>query len=336
MWTTICPCMPKGREVLKILHVTNAYPYNENPIAGIFVKEQIDSLNKYLDKNDIYVINAKKNGRLDYLKALFILRKKVKEYNIVHAHHIYVGFLLLLFNKKKNNILVSLMSDPERKTGSLLTNFIYRTAYKYCAKYAKGLIFKKEIPDTIQRGDVYYLPNGVNMELFVPCSKSVAKQKLGLDENKRYVLFVSAMNLHRKEKRYDRFQKVMNVLRTKYGIQDLVELTMVNVDRELSPLYYNACELSLLVSDVEGSPNSVKESISCNTPVVSTDVGNVRTMIGELDACKVVSSFDVEEIAKAVYDVLNKEKFDLRRQLDFLGLSQDNVAQKLNEIYRCL
>lgn len=322
---------------MKVLHVTNAYPYKENPIAGIFVKEQVESLDNYLEKNDVYIINAQKNGRLDYLKAIWTLKNQLNQYDVVHAHHIYVGFLLLLLsNKKSNNVLVSLMSDPERKTGSFITNLIYKKTYQYCEKYARAIIFKKGIPPYIKRQDIFYLPNGVNMDLFSPISKKEAKKQLELDESKKYVLFVSAMSLHRKEKRYDRFQAVMRILKEKFGMSDLLELTMVNVERNNSPLYYNAADLCLLVSDVEGSPNSVKESMACNTPVVSTDVGNVKAMIGSLENCEVVSSFDEEVIAEAVYNSLNNPEKNLRAQLEKLELSQVSVAKKLSEIYKCL
>jgi len=319
---------------MKILHVTNGYPSKKTPVAGLFVKEQIDSIDKCLDKNDVFVINTRERGRVDYLKALFALRKCVHKYDIVHAHHIYVGFLLLLVSdKQENNIVVSLMSDPERKTSGHLKNFIYKTTYKYCEKHAKGIIFKKEIPDGLNRPNVFHLPNGVDTDVFFPIDKAEAKHRLGLTESKRYILFVSSNSLHRREKRYDRFQKVVQLLHEQYGLDDVEGLAISDVSREDTVLYFNAAELHLLVSDVEGSPNSVKESIACNTPVVSTNVGNVDAMIGSLGTCKVVSSFDEKDIADAVRDCLNKPPADLRKQIEVLKLDVNSIAKQLCEIY---
>lgn len=322
---------------MNVLHVTNAYPYVGNHVAGIFVKEQIRSIDKFLDKNDIFFINAKKYGKFQYLKSIFYLMSNISKYDVVHAHHIYVGFIVLIIsNKKSNNVLVSLMSDPDRKTGNYIENIIYKFTYNYCKKYARALIFKKEIPLNINRDNVFYLPNGVNMDMFLDMPKDKAKKILNLDMEKRYILFVSAMNLYRKEKRYDKYRAVLEVLKDRYHLDDVAELTMVDVEREKAYLYYNAAELHLLVSDIEGSPNSVKEAMSCNTPVVATDVGNIAAMLGSLDSCEVVPSFDVNVIADAVYRRLGGTGGDSRKRLEALKLDQQSVAKNLYEIYMSL
>ena len=91
------------------------------------------------------------------------------------------------------------------------------------------------------------------------------------------------MNLYRKEKRYDIYKKVMELLQSKYNFTTIEELHLVNVSRDLVPYYFNASDLHLLVSDFEGSPNSIKESLACDIPVVSTKVGNVEEMLSGLE-----------------------------------------------------
>lgn len=82
---------------MKVLHITNAFPYKENHVLGIFIKEQIESLADYLERNDVYFINAQKNGKIEYLKSIFKLRKIIAEYDIIHAHHIFSGMIVLFF-----------------------------------------------------------------------------------------------------------------------------------------------------------------------------------------------------------------------------------------------
>ncbi|MEA5409980.1 glycosyltransferase [Haloarculaceae archaeon H-GB2-1] len=42
------------------------------------------------------------------------------------------------------------------------------------------------------------------------------------------------------------------------------------------PVWMNAADVLLLTSKREGFPNTVKEALACNLPVVSTDVGVSR------------------------------------------------------------
>ena len=58
--------------------------------------------------------------------------------------------------------------------------------------------------------------------------------------------------------------------------------------------YYNAADLLLITSRSEGSPNVVKEAISCNCPVISTNVGDVKEIIKDIDSCYVVKSNPID------------------------------------------
>ena len=52
----------------------------------------------------------------------------------------------------------------------------------------------------------------------------------------------------------------------------------------MMPVYLSACDVLLLTSAHEGSPNVVKEALACDLPVVSVDVGDVQRMRG-VDGC---------------------------------------------------
>ena len=63
------------------------------------------------------------------------------------------------------------------------------------------------------------------------------------------------------------------------------------------PIYYNAADVILLTSLWEGSPNVIKEAMACNRPIVATDVGDVRWLLGTLQGC-FTTGFNGKEIAK--------------------------------------
>lgn len=54
---------------MKILHITNNYPTDKNPVFGIFVKEQIESLENNGLKNTVYFINGREKGKFEYIRS---------------------------------------------------------------------------------------------------------------------------------------------------------------------------------------------------------------------------------------------------------------------------
>ena len=107
------------------------------------------------------------------------------------------------------------------------------------------------------------------------------------------------------------------------------------MDRPLVPLYLNAANLHMISSDFEGSPNSVKECMCCNTPVVSTPVGNVVEMIGDIPGAYVTEGFTAEDLAEACDNVLrSKEPFDGRDKFLAKGYGMAMVAEKLKALYQ--
>lgn len=312
---------------MKVLHITNNYPSSKFPIFGIFVKEQIESLSKEGVKNEVFFINGRENGKLEYLKQIFYLRKKLKKskYNIIHCHHALSALCLFFSGEIKNNkVIVSFQNDPINELGVHTFNFIKH--------FIDGCIFKNN-SNLITDPHSFYLPNGVNLNFFKPIDIIISRKKLGLDPNKIYILFVSS-NYIRKQKRYDIFTETLKILRTKYSYTNIEELKMINIEREMIPYYFNAANLHLLTSDFEGSPNSVKESLACNTPVVSTDVGNVKSLLKNLEGSFCSVNNNPTELA---YLVDKSLKMDIREghdQIRKLELDSKSVATNLSDIYK--
>ena len=312
---------------MKILQITNNYPTIKYPIYGIFVKEQIDSLIDLGLDIDLFFINGREKGIFEYIKSVFLLSSKLKNnnYDIIHCHHSFSAFVLFLasfLKRKKNKYLVSFQSDPKNE----FYGFFY---YLFKNKF-DGFIYKNK--PSIKNKKYHYLPSGVNEYLFRPIDRITACKHLSLDPVKNYVLFVSS-NKFRVEKRFDLFQKTIKILKYNYPDLKFEILKMINVNRSEVPYFFNAATLHLLTSDFEGSPNSVKEAIFCNTPVVSTNVGNVNDIFEGLTGCFISNSNNPKELADLVITALKINKVDCRDRLIEKGYSIQNVAIKLNEIY---
>lgn len=312
---------------MKVLHITNNYPTPNFPIFGIFVKEQIDSLSALGVENEVFFINGREKGKIEYLRSIVRLRKHLKKrhYDVVHCHHALSALCLILSGRiRKFKSIVSYQSDPINEQGGYI--------YKVIKNNFDAVILKNN-SQIIDNMIVFYQPNGVNVNFFKPIDKENCLNRLKLNRNEKYVLFVSS-NFERKEKRYDRFQQVIQILRDKYDLNDINELKLINTERSLVPYYFNAANLHLLTSDFEGSPNSVKEAMSCNIQVVATDVGNVKELLEGVSGSYVANTNDPEELADLVYKALNfKGIINSRARLIQKELDSESVSKKIISIY---
>ncbi len=314
---------------MRILHITNNFPTINFPIFGIFIKEQIESLRNQGVDNEVFFINSREEGKIAYLRSLGKLRKHLKAnvYDVIHCHHSYSGVLFFLSGRwQGTHRLLSYQSDPRNEGGK----FLFRLLYWF---FDRTIVKNK--PDEAALAKIVYLPNGVNTGFFLPMDKNACKQKLGLDPEKRYILFMDSYN-RRPCKRIDRYSETLSILKNKYHHSNLEPLVLTNTGRSLIPSYINASDLHLLTSDFEGSPNSVKECLACNIPVVSTPVGNVGDLLEDVNGSFVSSSFDPEELAELANRSLGTSTINSRETLATKGLDIETVARKLLGVYESM
>lgn len=320
---------------LKVLHVTNAYPSENSPIRGIFVKEQIDALASFDDITvDRYILDVPKRGVVSYWDAFLYLRRLQKEYNIIHCHHILTGFIGFI-SVPKSKLLISFMSDGKNNLKGKLS-FFGGFLFWLLTKYVRWGIYKSSVPSFGNFSEKELIPNGVNIKSFPVMSRADAKARIGLSANKIYLLFVSANSI-RKEKRYDIFMSVVEELKCR-GLP-VEPLLMCNVPRSSVVYYFNAASCHLLVSDFEGSPNSVKESLVCGTPVVSRDVGGVKNILSATYSKYVLNTLDVKLVADVVVEAISEfetmeKRLELRNHMKHSEYTSEFAALRVKDYYR--
>lgn len=323
---------------MRVLQVTTNYPTKSNPILGIFMKEQVESLEPLGVDNTIFFSNGtecnvgrKGGGKWVHIRSVFKLSWHLltHRYDLIHCHSALSGLILLLsggafFNK----CIISFQNDPDKGGDKKLFRILYPFFNKVIVKKPTSYSSWKKI---------VYLPNGCNSDFFKPMDKQECKQRLSLDVDKRYILYVdSNRSRNRTQKRKDRFDATMDLLRTKYGHDNIEELIMVGAARQDVPTWMNACDLHLLSSDEEGSPNSVKECLFCGVPVVATNVGNVEDLLESMPACYVSKEFTPESLAEVANKALvsNVTKEEIRNTVMQKGLDIGSVASKLYQLYK--
>ena len=238
---------------------------------------------------DHFTIKGK--GILGYLKNRTKLRHilKSKSYDIIHAHYSKSAFLASL--STSNKIVVSLMgSDVLEKWYFKYVNYFF-----YILSWKHVIVKSKEMALSSIGIPVSIVPNGVNFNIFKPIEKEEALSRVGWDKNKIHILFCS--NQNRPEKNYNLASDAYNLINDNRVVLHCLD----NINHSEIPYYLNASNLVLMTSLWEGSPNIIKESMACNTPIVSTDVGDVKNIISNTEGCY-IAKFNKQD----VYNCINK------------------------------
>ena len=252
-----------------------------------------------------------------------ILRKALEtDYDVVHLNSGMVAPLGLL--QPERPVVLTLWGDD------LLGDRLYGQQSKitrFCARRCSSVIVRNEEMARALPCDAHVIPSGVDMEKFSPMDREEARRRLGWDPDTHHVLFPYPEI--QDKKRHPVAKEVVETVSER--LDRVVQLQSVsNVPHDRMPLYYNASDLLLLPSTREGSPNTVKEAMACNVPVVSTDVGDVRERLGPVSNSYVCSADSA--LADAVESVLvDGSRSDGRTYVEPLSL--ERMGERLVDIY---
>ena len=267
-------------------------------------------------------------GWTGYLSCRKKLIKKIEECkpDLIHAHF---GLCGLLANLQWKLPLVTTFHGSDIQSSTMI-RCLSRLAM-YLSKY--NIFVLKSMPDRVgyKKKNYSVVPCGVNLSVFKPMDMVEARKRLNWNTKDIYVLFAG---------RFD--NPVKNPLWAKKCIAlagncKLIELK--GYKRIEVNLLMNACNLLLVTSISEASPQVVKEAMACNHPIVSTDVGDVRSVFGETKGCYITSRNEVdcvEQIRKAIRFSMKYSQTDGRGRVIDLGLDIHEIAQKIISLYKQL
>jgi glycosyltransferase involved in cell wall biosynthesis len=193
---------------------------------------------------------------------------------------------------------------------------------------SKGL--RDALPAHVNRSKVIVIPNGVDLDRFRPIDQSQCRRRRGWNAGRMHVLFCDVASDPRKRPELARAAVAALANR---GIA--VELHYLSgVSHEDVPSWINASDALLVTSFAEGSPNIVKETLACDVPVVSVDVGDVGEQISGLDGCYIAAADPLDLANKLGMVFARASRVAGRHQMRDLSLQQ--VARRLANLYRDL
>ncbi|MFC6724180.1 glycosyltransferase family 4 protein, partial [Halobium palmae] len=188
------------------------------------------------------------------------------------------------------------------------------------------IVMSQEMADLLPC-DAYVIPHGVNFDRFRPISQADALTATGWDPDVKNVLFPYPPN--REVKNYPLAERVVRA--ADEVLDDDVEIrTISGIAHEDMHRYYNAADAMLMTSRHEGSPNSVKEALACNTPIVSLDVGDVPEQLSGVTNAAVCES-EADLVAQLTRVLRTGERSNGREVVRELNL--DHMADRILEVY---
>jgi len=197
------------------------------------------------------------------------------------------------------------------------------------------------------------IPCGVNLELFRPLDREMAKRELGFSDEK-IVLFVGRLEplkgldkllesipyLRGEQKprllivggdessRYEE-ERLLEMSRN-LGIEDSVTFSG-SIKQERLPYFYSAADVCVIPSFYESFGLVALESLACGTPVVSTDVGDAGKIVRCGETGYVVEDNNPEKLAEKMDLLLAKPGRDMNTALSIRasvsGFDWSNIAE---------
>lgn len=323
---------------MRVLLVSNQRQ-NVNGVGNPIMYRMRDALEKdeRIDKVDFIPFE-------NNCSSFMSIRRAAKKYDLVHIHFGGVYALLIwitLIGLHVKKVITFHGTDIHAKALKTAKGWKERLKIKLNQKASFLSICLFDSCGFVAAEMINYVPKclsyilqkkgfvqalGVNYEVFKPIEKEEAIGHLGLEDNKKYVLFSDVSNTS--IKRRDIAENIVKCLGGDYSL-----LIMCGVKPQEVPYYINASDFLLLTSDEEGSPNIIREALSLNKSVFSVEVGDAAKQLEGLQNSVIISR-DPIKAADTIVSILQKPYVDntrdtLRDRLNFVRVNRAVVDKYL-------
>lgn len=286
-----------------------------------FVKEQGDALTDL--GVHVFYFAVKGKGAKGYLSSITRLKQEIQDHQIdlIHAHYGFCGALSVL--QRAVPVVITFHNGETLTTkGKIISSLAARFS-------AHNIFVAQHIHDKLLfiPGGYSILPCGIDMKRLPLLEKQTAVREMGLPEDRPNILFGGSFTNARKN--YPLAKEAIDRLPFPVNLIELKGFCRSDVNKLLC-----GCDLFLLPTKSEGSPQVVKEALACNCPIVATGVADIPKL---LDGVRnsYTTSFDAGEIASRIEMILQDgRRSDGRKKIAERRLDNPQVADSLLAIYQ--
>ena len=215
---------------------------------------------------------------------------------------------------------------------------------------------KAKASSILSNHEIQSIPNAINLSQFAPAQKTVIKTNLGLDIQKKYILFV-AMRASAAAKGFSYLKEAIELwVKNNPDAKKHTELLVIGevqepaifedlaltkrllgkvTDEKKMIAYYNAADVFVTPSLEENLPNTLMEAMACGTPCVGFRVGGIPEMINHESNGYVAKTFDAQDMAHGIQWVFeHPEAGQAARTKALNSYAERIVAEKHLDFYQ--
>lgn len=286
-----------------------------------FISEQVEAIERQGVNCRYFGVNGK--GIVGYIRQIPKLKKAIRDFtpDVIHAHY---GLCGLLANFQRRIPVVTTYHGSDINDPRVLR------LSKLCIRRSRFNIFvsTKNLNIAQPRKSFALIPCGVNLDDFPIIDKFEARRQIGIDPSEKIVLFAGAFD-----------NPVKNASLAKAAMELIPEAKLLELkgySRQQVAILMQAVNVLLMTSYTEGSPQVIKEAMTCGCPIVSVDVGDVRERIGGIDGC-FISDRTQESIADCIRKALAYNgRTQGRKAIENTGFTNEKIAPRIISIYDSL
>jgi glycosyltransferase involved in cell wall biosynthesis len=288
-----------------------------------FVYEQANAL-KRLGVECGFILADR--GLAGYMRTVKKVRKAIQSFSpdVVHAHYGLCGVIANI--QRKVPVITTFhgsdLNDPAVRRLSSLAILLSKASIVVSEPLYERARIKR---------NMHVIPCGIDTGLLAPMDRTEARLNLGWKMDGKYILF--SKEFFNKAKNYPLAKASVDCYNNRHPDELPAELLeFIGYSREQVRWLYSAVDCVLMTSDNEGSPQFIKEAMSCNCPIVSVDVGDVKHVIAGTDGCYLAER-DQEDIAdKLEAAILHGRTNGRQKVLQEYG--SEVIARKVLDLYQ--